>query len=184
MGEHEHKWQYCRHSESFQLYTLEKTSLLQCLKRQGSDERFISRYIMSDASIAYYIAVTAAKATRKPFSSVIRRKANQTEARVAMREAVVQKKKKKQDSFMSKTRCQRSVFFDAEICNHIKQPLQYIKPCTRCKVTECHHVDSRRCSSDCTDSPLGDGDAMLVGSDWRTSRRLSPMRSLANTSVA
>lgn len=67
---------------------------------------------------------------------------------------------------------------------HIKQPLQYTTLCTLCKATACCHVENRRSSPDCNDSPLGDGDAMLVGSDWRMSRGVSPMRSLANTSVA
>ena len=61
----------------------------------GSDEQLISCYITSDASIVYYITVTAAKAAYTQFSTMTRRISNQRKLRVAVREAVVQKKKKK-----------------------------------------------------------------------------------------
>lgn len=83
-------------------------------KRWNCDVSIVNRYIISDASIVYYIAVTAASANRNSFLTLKRCTINQRKPRVAMRGAIIQKKEQKKNPAMSKTRYQKPTCFDAE----------------------------------------------------------------------
>lgn len=83
-------------------------------KRWNCDVFLVNRYIILDASIVYYIAVTAALANRNSFLTLNRCTINQSKPRIAMRGAIIQKQKQKKNSSMSKTKCQKATCSDAE----------------------------------------------------------------------